>query len=357
MKTNMHIEIVSSTAPGLSSMSQKSRDAIRIVLAEHYTHVRITIVNNLSDLKALVARGPDLVFSGMKFIPTNPDLGINDTNKIWIAKYLDAHGIVYTGSNYRAHELELNKPLAKQQALDNGIQTSPFCVMKRNQTYARSAMPLSFPLFIKPTNRGGGLGIDSASVAHNFDQLESKVQAIAVNHQADSLVEEYLSGREFSVAILKQKYSNEFLIMPIEKIAPEDENGVRLLSQEIKSADAECDAEVTDKDIRAKITSLAMHVFHALGARDYGRIDIRLDAYGRPHFLEANLVPSLISGYGSFPRACVMNADMDYETMILTIVDLALVRNTPLPVISQADLPEDPMDAIFTPILEPHLVS
>jgi len=64
-----------------------------------------------------------------------------------------------------------------------------------------------------------------------------------------------------------------------------------------------------------------------LGARDYGRIDIRLDATGTPHFLEANLIPSLISGYGSFPKACVMNIGLEYEPMIMRIANLGLSRN------------------------------
>lgn len=327
IKANKHIEIVSSTKSGFSSMSQVSRDAALAVLAKRYTDVRVTLIDNLSDLEALVARQPDLIFLGMKFIPVNPALGLSDSGKIWIAEYLDEHGIAYTGSGHMAHELELNKPLAKQRALDAGLNTSLFYVARQNQSLNEADIPLPYPVFIKPTSRGGGLGIDSDSVAYNFEQLRSKVNSIATKLQSDSLIEKYLSGREFSVAILKSEHLDEFSVMPIELIAPPDEHGVRILSGKVKSSDTESFVEVTDKIIKAKVSALAINIFQTLGGRDYGRIDIRLDAAGTPHFLEANLIPSLINCYGNFPKACLLNMGMGYESMILSIVGLGLTRN------------------------------
>jgi D-alanine-D-alanine ligase len=325
-KMNKHIEIVSSAVCDLSSMSQESRQAIYDVLTKHYTKVGITIVNTHIDLEALIASRPDLVFLGMKYIPKNPLLGQNDPNKIWLSKYLENSKIAHTGSDHLAHELELDKSLAKQRVLDAGLKTSPFYVIKQNQPSTRHAN-FSFPLFVKPTDRGGGEGIDSDSVVHDAASLQSKVRSITCDLQADSLVEQYLSGREFSVAILKDESSNDFSIMPLELIAPLNERGARVLSAKIKSADTESSLEVTDKIIKDKISTLAIDVFHALGARDYGRIDIRLDATGAPHFLEANLVPSLKKSIGNyFPKACSLNTRLDYEPMILTIVRLALSR-------------------------------
>jgi D-alanine-D-alanine ligase len=325
-KINRHIEIVSSSESRLSSMSRDSREAIRATLAKHYTRVGITIVNNLADLEALVAARPDLVFLGMKFVPSDAKLSINDPNKIWLSDYLNQSGIAHTGSGQLAHELELNKQLAKQQVLEAGLRTARYQVIKQDQLCAPEMMTLKYPLFIKPTNRGGGLGVDNNSLVHNFEELKLKVEAIT-QLQSDSLIEEYLPGREFSVAILKDEYTAEFMVMPLELIAPADENGARILSGQVKSADTETFAEVTDESIKSKICELALDVFTALGARDYGRIDIRLDESGTPHFLEANLLPSLIKDYGNFPKACMLNIGMGYEPMLLSIVSLGLVRN------------------------------
>ena len=327
IKMNKHIEIVRCATKGLSSMSQPSGEAIFTILTKHYASVRITVVNNLSDLEAIVARNPDLVFLGMEFIPVNPTLGLRDPNKVSVAEYLDKHGIAYTGSGQAAHELERNKPLAKQHILDAGLKTASFCIIKQNQLPVSHDISLTFPLFIKPTNRGGGTGVDSDSLAYNFEQLLSKVHSVATNLKSDSLIEEYLPGREFSVAILKDQHSTEFSVMPIELIAPLDKKHARILSGKVKSANAEQAIEITDKVIKSKVTRFALDVFYALDARDYGRIDIRLDKHGVPHFLEANLIPSLISDYGSFPKACVLNIGLGYESMIMRITQLGLARN------------------------------
>lgn len=328
MKINKYIEIVSSTKPGLSSMGKISRAGAKAALDKHYKSVGITIVNAMSDLQALVARKPDLVFLGMSFLPVNPNLGREDTEKIWLTDYLERHGIAHTGSDQAANFLESNKHFAKQKVTGAGFRTSPFYVAFQDQKLAPTDIQLSYPLFIKPTNRGGGLGIDDKSLVYTFDQLQTKVRSIASKYRSDSLIEQYLPGREFSVAILRQEDTDTFLAMPLELIAPSDQNGVRILSGNIKSSDKERFGEVGDKILKSKITRLALGAFHSLGARDYGRIDIRLDTQGQAHFLEANLLPSLLDGYGNFPKACWLNNKLDYESMLLTIVRLALDRST-----------------------------
>lgn len=308
-------------------MGRESVRAAQAVLAQHYTQVRSTIINNLGDLDALAARHPDVVFLGMKFLPCNPALGVHDQNKIWLNEYLDDAGIACTGSDYRAHELELNKELAKQRVLEAGLKTARFYAARVDEPFSQDDVMLTYPMFVKPANRGGGLGVDTNSLVYTFTQLQSKVRSLADGIGSDALIEEYLPGSEFSVAILKDAESDKYCVMPLELVAPANDSGARFLSAQIKSADTECHFAVTDTAIRASINKLAIDAFRALGARDYGRIDIRLDAAGAPHFLEANLMPSLLKGYGNFPKACLLNVGLSYEPMILRIVALALSRN------------------------------
>lgn len=327
MKTNLHIEIVRTTQRGLSSMSHRSSYAILRILRKSYSRVGITIINDLSDLNELVSAGPDLVFLGMKFLPKTKSLGMNDPDKVWIADYLEENGIQCTGSCSSAHELELNKQLAKQRLLDLGLKTSKYFVTDGTDLLDDEQIPIDYPLFVKPVNRGGGLGVDSDSLVRDFNSLKSKAISITANLQSDCLVEEYLSGREFSVAIIKDINTLRLQAMPIELVADINAQGVRILSSEVKLSDTEKVLDVTDEFVKSKVVALAISAFKALDARDYGRIDIRLDKHGVPHFLEANLIPSLICGYGSFPKACVLNENMEFEEMILSIVKLGLSRN------------------------------
>src|SRR5579863_7608241 len=126
MKINKHIEIVRSNVVRLSSMSQDSCDAIFAVLTRHYSRVGVTTVNDGKDLQRLITLKPDLVFLGMRFVPSQ-----DSAEKIWLSEALDNAGIPSTGSNRLAHKLDLSKPAAKEHILNAGLKTSPFCVIKQ----------------------------------------------------------------------------------------------------------------------------------------------------------------------------------------------------------------------------------
>lgn len=307
-------------------MSEESRRAVQGILRRSYRQVEITLLKNLRDLTALVDRQPDLVFLSMKFLPAHTHLGLQDPEKIWLADYLEAAGIPITGSSTTAHRLEVSKPAAKQRMIQAGLSTSRFYVARHGHPPQPEDLTLRFPVFIKPANRGGGLGVDQYSLAHSFTAALSKVLSISRTYCSDSLVEEYLPGREYSVAILRHENDDQFDTMPIELIAQPNLEGARILSAAVKSSNSETALPVDDPTQHSRISRFALNVFRALGGRDYGRIDIRLDAQGTPHFLEANLMPSLIRDYGSFPKACVLNQNIDQEAMLLRIVQLGFQR-------------------------------
>ncbi len=320
-KIDMNVQIVRSSLVSLSSMSHVSAAAILDVLQANYTNAEITIVNNFADLCALIAKKPDVVFLGMQYIFSD-----DGGTKIWLSDYLDKLDMAYTGSRQSAHLLELNKNKAKQAVLDAGLNTSPFMVVRRDDYQDFVVGDLTFPAFVKPTSQGGGAGIDGQSVVRNIEELRVKVRLLAKKNRADSLIEQYLTGREFSVAIIRDEKTNELTAMPIELVTQPDVNGISILSRNVKASNEESVLKVIDADVYSKVSALAIGAFRALGARDYGRIDIRMDDMGVPHFLEANLIPSLIENYGSFPKACMLNQSLDYQPMILQIVNLAASR-------------------------------
>ena len=231
--------------------------------------------------------------------------------------------LVQTG---KAHELQRNKHLAKERVQESKLNTSAFHVVKINETFDLNGLNLNYPLFVKPTSRGGGFGIDSGSVIYNGAQLMERLEYVCRVLKTDALIEEFLPGREFSVAVIKDVFTGELIAMPIELIAPEDEHGMRLLSGSVKSSNVDEAIEVIGDSLIQNLRTFGLDVFRSLGARDYGRIDVRLDEDGTPYFLEMNLIPSLITNYGSFPRACVINYDIEYDEMIHQIVELAFLR-------------------------------
>lgn len=301
-------------------MGDKSAAMIKALLQRHYQRVEITLVSNLEDLEVLVAKQPDLVILGVKQIP---DL----SSKIWVSAYLEAAGINHLGSKTAAVALDYDKPASKLAVAAAGLLTASSFTAHPDE-YTATTLPLAYPLFVKPPYGGGGKGIGADSVVRSFAAYTQKVRQIAQDFASPALVETYLAGREFSVALLENSASNHLLAMPIELITDQNLQGDRILGQDVKAGDTERIVAVLDLALRTRINRLAKAAFRALGARDYGRIDIRLDDAGVPHFLEANLIPGLANHdfVSYFTAACEINQAMSYETMILQLVSLSLNR-------------------------------
>ena len=110
--------------------------------------------------------------------------------------------------------------------------------------------------------------------------------------------------------------------MPIEIIVKKNSNGHCILDFDVKKNDEEKVIIVTDINVFNKLSKLAKDSFKALGGKSLGRIDIKMNQLGVPHFIEANLMPGLRKGY--FYRSCVLNLDMSYEDMIFSIANTGL---------------------------------
>ena len=322
MKKNMYIEIVRAHDVHFSSMGLKSGEMIKATLSKYYSDVRLSTISDRADLRALVARNPDLVILGLK--------RVQDKNlMIWVSEFLDQHNINYTGSVKSAMELDLNKARAKTIMQQHDIPTSDFFTARPGQFETKEKLPLNFPLFIKPHNQGGGMGIGPDSIARKFSDFEEKVASIFAEYNTFALVENYLEGREFSVALLGSGYGAELMVMPIELITTPNKLGDRILGQAVKSEDNERAIAITDSAIHTQVSDLARVIYKTLGARDYGRIDMRMDKHGKAHFMEANLTPGIANNdfVSYFMRACELNQNMDYKDVILSLTELALARN------------------------------
>jgi len=324
MKINKHIEIVRTDIRRLSSMSHASAIKIHNTLSKYYQEVNISVVNNVIDLELLVRKRPDLVFLGLKHLETE-DTGGNPVSNIWVSDYLDQNNISYTGSQSVAIKLDYDKSRSKNVVHEAGLQTAQYFIANPGLYDSAQSLPLGFPLFVKPLSTGGGTGIGDDSVVRNFRQYQRKVKAIFESYGSNSLVEQYLTGHEFSVAIL-QDSANELLVMPIQIITKKNSRGDRVLGSRVKTEDAELVIGVPGKVLKARICQFAADVYKLLGGRDLGRIDIRMDSEGRLHFIEANFVPAPGTRY--FAGACLINEHMDYKTMILRIVELGMARSS-----------------------------
>ena len=145
---------------------------------------------------------------------------------------------------------------------------------------------------------------------------------IKIKQNSPSLVEAYLSGKEYSVGIFEDSIDGSLRAMPIEIIVKKNIDGHCILDFDVKKNDEESVILVSDIVVFDKLSKLAKDSFKALGGKSLGRIDIKMNHLGVPYFIEANLMPGLRKGY--FYRSCVLNLDMNYDDMILNIANTGL---------------------------------
>ena len=287
------------------------------ILSKSYENVVITVIKTENDLKALVKRKPDLVFSGIKYFI------FDKKEEIWLSDYLKEHNIDYITSNKEALANEYFKDNAKNIVKDANINTAKFFTTQPDEHPTESSLPVTFPLFLKPITGGDSRGINPESVVFDFKKYQAKVLDIFETQKSRTLVENYLSGKEYSVSIVENKSKNILMILPVEIIAAKNKNGHRILDYDAKLNDLEEVVEVVDKKIRKELCNIALNSFMALGGKTIGRIDIKTSYNGILHFIEANLMPGLGNGY--FSRSFMLNENMDYEQMILRIADAGMV--------------------------------
>ena len=287
------------------------------ILSKSYENVIITVIKTENDLKALAKRKPDLVFSGVKYFI------FDKKEDIWLSDYLKEHNIDYITSNKEALSNEYFKDNAKNIVKNANVNTAKFFTTQPDEHPTESSLPVTFPLFLKPITGGDSRGINPESVVFDFKKYQAKVLDIFETQQSRTLVENYLSGKEYSVSIVENKSKNILMILPVEIIAVKNKNGHRVLDYEAKKNDLEEVIAVVDKKIRKELCNIALNSFIALGGKTIGRIDIKTSYNGILHFIEANLMPGLGNGY--FSRSFMLNENIDYEQMILKIADAGMI--------------------------------
>jgi D-alanine-D-alanine ligase len=239
-----------------------------------------------------------------------------------VAGLLDLLGIPYTGSGALALAIALDKPLAKELFIARQIPTPRFAVYRQPPA---QLPPLRFPLMLKLAGEDASLGITSDNVAFDEAAALTRLQQLFDEYRgAPVLVEEFIDGREFTVALLD---GEPLLVQEIDiRVEP------RIVGFRAKWAEGSSEyagtisvfsPAIADAQ-RSELMTVARRVWDAIGLRDYARVDFRMDADGRIYVLEANPNPDLSrdSGY----RRSLEVAQIAYEDFIARLLDNALRR-------------------------------
>lgn len=277
-------------------------------------------VRRIGNIRALVARLAAGERWDMVFNIAEGAFGLG--REAQVPALLDAWRIPYTFSGPEVMALTLHKGMTNAVARSKGVRTADFAVVSELGELGGVALP--FPLFCKPVAEGTSKGITEKSLVRTPEELRETCAWLLERFRQPVLVETFLPGREFTVGILGS--GDEARAIGVIEVLAREGGDVSAYTYDNKQ-DWEARVEYVlrdDADARAA-GELAVCAWRALGCLDGGRIDVRLDAAGRPTFIEVNPLAGLNPVTSDLPILCG-KVGFPYDELIRSIARSALRR-------------------------------
>jgi D-alanine-D-alanine ligase len=263
---------------------------------------------DLSLVETLPAFQPDICFN-------IAESHWGDSRESQVPAILEMLRIPYTGSRVMSLALALDKAMTKRVLHFHGLPTPAF------QTFERVDEPLdddlTFPMFVKPTSEGTGMGVSARSVVHNEAELRQQIEEMLLRYRQPALVEHFVDGREITVGVVGNLRGPVARRVPGDEDAPRITAGLHFLpplevdfarypaeeggiyTGRVKTELADdfhylCPAAL-DEELRIDLNWYTAAAFRVLGCRDVARVDFRLDRHDNntPYILEINPLPGL----------------------------------------------------------------
>ena len=252
-----------------------------------------------------------------------------------IAEFL---GIRYTGSDPLTLAIALHKARTKEILAQRRIPTAPFALIESTADLPVLKRAKVYPAFLKPAWEGSSKGISQANYAETPEAAAERAEFLLKTYHQPVLVESYLPGDEFTVAVMGNGPDTRILPIIRYRFDQLPKGSLPVMGYEAKwvwdtlatPMDVlECPAEISGS-LEQAVRDTALAAYRALGCRDWARIDIRLDHACVPHVVEINPLPGIIPNLAEnscFPRAAAA-AGMSYDGLIQDVVRIAWRRHT-----------------------------
>jgi len=253
----------------------------------------------------------------------------DDTADFKIAGFLELIGKRYTGSGTHGLMLAQDKAIAKKIFAFHGIHTPVFAKSFRGRL--DFSHDLQFPVIVKPAREDGSIGIEFSAVVNSIRELMERMDWLHANFDSPVLIEEYIEGREMYVGVIGNDKPEALPVVELD-LSKLPDGTPRIAAAEVKwgkgtkayrDTKSAIATDLSDETVQA-LQQTAVAAYQALELRDYGRVDMRLQADGRVHVIEANPNPWL-SSKAEFAMAA-RKAGRTYSQLVEEIVELAMAR-------------------------------
>lgn len=245
-----------------------------------------------------------------------------------VPSILNLYSIPFTGSDETTLCIALDKGLTKRLVRSCRIKTPVFFVWKNSDTEIPAN--LHFPVIVKPNAEGSSKGLIGNSVAKSRKELVELLNEKWERYRQPLLVEEYITGREFTVGILGNG-GEKRVFRPMEIIISPEGNPdhSRIYSFHVKTnyqkyVKYQCPADL-NPDIEKKMIQYSAKIYDLLECRDFARIDFILSEDNEIYFIEINPLPGLAPGYSDYPMLAEYNG-LGYDELVKEILNSGLKR-------------------------------
>jgi len=277
------------------------------------------LIGNATNLMEKIdSLGVDIVF--------NISEGLTGRNReSQVPMLLEMAGVPFVGADALTLGLTLDKVMAKKIFIADGIPTPKFFEVSSMEALINFDH-CKFPLIVKPRFEGSSKGLSESSRVEDMQGLKKQVEFVIKTYKQPALIEEFISGSEFTVAIVGNDTPE---IMPIVQIKIDGKlqlkdkfyTFARITSDRLEYI---CPAKINE-ELKKKIDDLALRVYRAVDCQDFGRVDFRVDSSGQPFVLEINPLPSLSTEDVFMLLATTIG--ITYEQMIGKILNSAIKRH------------------------------
>ena len=227
--------------------------------------------------------------------------------------FLKSKNIAYTGSDSLSSAIGMDKLKTKLLWRSLNISTPDFLQVTEKTSYEEIMSAIGVPFFIKPSNEGSSIGIDKIKNEKQYQDAFLKTSKI----DANVIVEKFVDGEEFTVAIVNDK------TLPVIKIKPSNEF-YDYQAKYIKDDTQYICHSGIEKQKEVSISQEALQAFKIIGCSSWGRVDFMMDKQGRHYFIEVNTSPGMTS-HSLVPMAA-KEAGINFDQLVLEILKTADVK-------------------------------
>lgn len=231
---------------------------------------------------------------------------------------LEQLGIPYTGSGVMASSVAMDKIFTKKIWIAHQLPTPAYAVLTNDTDSQSIPAQLGLPLIVKPPHEGSTIGITKVTSA---DGLQAAYQ-LAAQFDEEVLAEEFIQGRELTVAVLGRGAGARALPL-IEIVAPDGNYDYqnKYFTDDTKYL---CPAPLS-AELSQQIQSMCEEAYRAVNCEGWARIDVLLrERDQKPFLIEINTSPGMTS-HSLVPMAAKA-AGMSYEDVCVEILKTARLK-------------------------------